>query len=1006
MALVPGTGISSEVAIPYVEIINCCDSSDRGLFNIDGLDFNTFQDGVYNYTGPGFATPQITFVTGNCYTIVNPGNSGTPYFPIPPVQWANFNLTSTDVENGCLDCIDCNPSLTKLVFTSCCNQSVVQTQGQLPFGTTQWIIKYTGPLVNGFDNKCYVVTQVDNISAEEHATLPPAPVNGTYVLVSNDPKAECSDYPVPECPACEDPQCYTVVNCDGVYFNTWEDLSDYIGQFIEIDNRPGSWYVSLNSGSCRNAEISTAVLGLTEPCPCLCYEVVGTLKSLQYVTCDNEIVKDATATKFCSRIFPIFSGTAGQYQILQGEECVDGLCPLVCYKLTNCDTKEVIYSTLQTLSQYVNTSSVVTLLGYEGCWEVDESTATNCDCITVTIEDRSGVNEYTATLITPYNGWNRWTFVIGSDNYFIWNASLNPSTNWTISKDSSGLIPGPTYAESKFSGDCPETISDGSLTGWVIQEVPWINVQTEKCPGPCDCPVDVTILQEFSSCQTCEPIIAYKLQNCEKIYEVQYTTQDLSAYVNQVIETDCGCFTVQQINYVPPSETLIVIDNSFKTCNECLSTYYLLTDCAGEVDDIVTKTNLQAYLGQVIKIENCDTCWEVTTTRNFTEVSNVVVVQDFETCEDCGIPTVCECTKITNLNEVEKTYNYYDCDNVLQSVTLQPGESSDKVCALYWIAAPLFCSCIQFKFKGQSYYAFIVPDQFFNGKPFYTLCTFGDALDCGYVYWDGTDWLITDSDDNITYILTNPTSNSCPYGDWADYNQEVGPIPIEGNPRTRASVDVELTSEQCDLDICTCIILTLDSGESVTFYVVAIDALGYPIYSDGVFTIQFQAKSNCWVYGIETFRDPYYLCGLNLQCPIGNWESESGSSTAVSVECPPVSNEFTVFDHFETFGECKFGNCPQPVFKNNRTVKPGYNTPICTPAKYDEITCRFADILYKIALEKRYGITNCCPDEDDKWLIKKELIDLQALKDPNYNCPDCPCSCNSGKTCSTCNCKN
>jgi hypothetical protein len=108
-------------------------------------------------------------------------------------------------------------------------------------------------------------------------------------------------------------------------------------------------------------------------------------------------------------------------------------------------------------------------------------------------------------------------------------------------------------------------------------------------------------IQEFSSCETCEPIVAYKLQNCEKIYDVQYTTQDLSAYVNQVVETDCGCFTVQQINYVPPSQTLVVIENSFKTCNDCLSKFYLLTDCAGEVGDIVTTTDLSDYVGVLLK---------------------------------------------------------------------------------------------------------------------------------------------------------------------------------------------------------------------------------------------------------------------------------------------------------------------------------------------------------------------------------------------------------------------
>ena len=109
-------------------------------------------------------------------------------------------------------------------------------------------------------------------------------------------------------------------------------------------------------------------------------------------------------------------------------------------------------------------------------------------------------------------------------------------------------------------------------------------------------------------------------------------------------------------------------------------------------------------------------------------------------------------------------------------------------------------------------------------------------------------------------------------------------------------------------------------------------------------------------------------------------------------------------DIIEYFGICQQGVCPQPVFINNRTVRPGYNTPICSPEKYDNITCHFADIIYKIVLEKRYGITNCCLEENDNWLMKKELIDLQALKDPNYICPACPCPCNSGKTHSTCNC--
>jgi hypothetical protein len=68
------------------------------------------------------------------------------------------------------------------------------------------------------------------------------------------------------------------------------------------------------------------------------------------------------------------------------------------------------------------------------------------------------------------------------------------------------------------------------------------------------------------------------------------------------------------------------------------------------------------------------------------------------------------------------------------------------------------------------------------------------------------------------------------------------------------------------------------------------------------------------------------------------------------------------------------------------------------------ITCNFADVMYKIVLEKRYGITNCCPEEIDKWILKKELIDLQALKDPDYSCLNC--NSNSTNDCTTCKSKN
>jgi hypothetical protein len=38
-------------------------------------------------------------------------------------------------------------------------------------------------------------------------------------------------------------------------------------------------------------------------------------------------------------------------------------------------------------------------------------------------------------------------------------------------------------------------------------------------------------------------------------------------------------------------------------------------------------------------------------------------------------------------------------------------------------------------------------------------------------------------------------------------------------------------------------------------------------------------------------------------------------------------------------------------------------------------------------LEKRYGISDCCDKEETiKWEIKKELLDIQLITDPDYEC--------------------
>ena len=681
--------------VPYYRIIACCDGDQDGLFNIPNATLPL--NGTCVYTGLPTISGGVNFQTGYCYTITYQGAVFNIYPNAPDV--ANFTVT----DFGCLstDCIPCDipPPYLKMIFSSCCDKNnFFEFQGNdyLQYGG----VIAPSPLFAlppGFINSCYSV-EVIEIDFNEFINLPAPPPPANFIVYGASFDAECDDY-AGECPECPPPPCYTLVNCEGLFFDTNTDLSAYIGQYITISNQAGpivgTWFVILKDTPCSNAVDVIFDAIAIRPCPCLCYNITGTVRQLQYVNCDNQVVKDPTANEFCSRVYPWVAGNPGEYQVVQGFPCIDGECPETCYLLTNCQTGETI-TTQTNLTQHYLNDHVVQIVGQEGCWEI--------------------------------------------------------------------------------------SITDD-----------------------CDCAQEVIVTTFYSSCSTCVPVVAYRLVNCDTEQVQFYTTTDLSAYVGQTIEIDCGCYLVEQINIIPPTNTPIVVDFIFENCTACKKTYYKLVDCFDQTNILYTTTNLSTHVGEVIKIENCDYCWQVTETRVFTQTTDVVVVSNFETCEDCFVDAPCLCNKITNLTASTKTVSYIDCNNDEIEITLLVNETSDKICAKRWI----------------------LPD--------------------------------------------------------------------------------------------------LPTGQ---------------------------------------------------------------------------------FLHIETFGTCQNGVCPHPVFVNNRTVRPGYNTPNCNSNRYDEITCRFADIMYKIVLEKRYGITNCCPDEDEKWLLLKELIDLQALKDPNYKCPECPCSCSSGKTYSTCNCGN
>ena len=401
----------------------------------------------------------------------------------------------------------------------------------------------------------------------------------------------------------------------------------------------------------------------------------------------------------------------------------------------------------------------------------------------------------------------------------------------------------------------------------------------------CDCPIDVIVLSSSVDCETCKTLIAYKLTSCDNSFSVQYTYDDLSQYVGQTVLTDCGCFIVELINYAPPSIQTIVIVTAFDNCADCKRPYYKLADCNTD-KEIYTFSDLSQYVDQVVKIANCDECWTVTETDVPINPSIVTVISSHINCVSCVTTAPCICSNVRNDNAVAYTYDYIDCYGNTQSVTVQPGETSPKICLIKWLE-PEGCDClIRTTTVGSS-----VTNTVLNASG--TLINFKNSWDATpngslYIYYNGTQWIMNNSSEN----------------------------------------------------------------------------------------------------------PQYYLAPSKSDCPAGIWKAFS----SIPQQTPTVISTVSCQSFYQYFGDCTNGVCPAPIYPK-RGIRPGYNTPACSAAKYEEISCKSAQILYREVLTLRYGISNCCPENDEYWLIKKELIDLAALYNPDYVCAVTSCGCGQNNGC-------
>lgn len=115
--------------------------------------------------------------------------------------------------------------------------------------------------------------------------------------------------------------------------------------------------------------------------------------------------------------------------------------------------------------------------------------------------------------------------------------------------------------------------------------------------------------------------------------------------------------------------------------------------------------------------------------------------------------------------------------------------------------------------------------------------------------------------------------------------------------------------------------------------------------------------------------------------------------------CPdipvPIPNPIELVP-YATCNAC-LGKAPVELL-HTRAVKPGFYTPGCPPDYTVKTNCRYAEQLYDEMVAIRYGISICCDHDVDKWDIKKQLLELSAIYDPEL----CKVSC-SNKCIEPCN---
>ena len=568
----------------------CCPengSATNSFINVIG---GSVANGLYNYIGSEVSIPgtDVTLVNGSCYTITS-----TTEF-LPPIESVNITDFTFILDGRCDDpllpalaCPDCTPVAGDYYIKAepCCGGDPIFFKGEGYTGgigdvkDPSSIGKLIGsqqliPSIPQFSINNYSGVYIFNgFIQQSQQTLLGLEVGQCYTFSSNsisDPSSELTlaeynalGYPpyisqidfVDEtdcdtvdavtgeriCPSCEE-ICYRLTSCDGVIINTVvESFSLHVGTYIELLGYTGSWFVQINNGICQDPArtLKISATGST-PCPCLCYEVIGESGGISYIDCDGDSQYTYGPAKFCAQAPPLIKGTEGvDYTLITGIDCVDGECVEECFLLTNCDPTAwplqdaTLTSTLQSLSSYVGTNSVVVLSGYDGCWSVTVDVTCDCPIDVTVIRDYIDCDD-----------------CLGITAYKLFNCE---KINEVV------------YTTQDFSAYVGQVIKDDCAC-WVVEE---INYQP---------PSETTIVNPilFTDCTTCLTTY-YQLEDCDStsLTPIIITSTNLAGYVGSTVQIDgcTGCYIVLDyaLETQPTNSQEVTVTLDFTGCDTCNS---------------------------------------------------------------------------------------------------------------------------------------------------------------------------------------------------------------------------------------------------------------------------------------------------------------------------------------------------------------------------------------------------------------------------------------------------